>query len=433
MRYFQLFAMLLMSCGNAFAEVTVSTLTQVFAHGGITVHPQTSDIYIGEFGNLDNSSGTRVARVTSQGMVSTFANNMGLANSGNDFDAQGNLIQASWNSGRLWRVSPGGAPVQLAQTPGPVGVVVAPNGDIYVTTCSNQNQIRRIAAGSSTVQIFATHVGFSCPNGLTMDDRGDLYTVNWNDGQVFRIEINGSFGAVTPIGGVDGGAGHLVFARDRLYIAGRTTNRIYSMTRDGEVAVVAGTGVNGNQDGPAAVATFSRPNGIGTSNDQRFLYVTGSTIVTVPGAGSDNALRVIDLGEEFSFDVRHIEGIWSNPDEPAGQGMMFDYGASFNRVFMTWFTDVLDTLDGAADPQGRQLLTALLVIDGNTLSGPLVINNDDAPATEVGQVSITMQACDAGMVLLTFNDSGQSLDFDMTALEKQVNPDGFVCEEFGQP
>lgn len=422
------------------AQVTVSTLAQTFAHGGITVHPQTNDIYIGEFGNLSNSAGTRVARVNGSGEVFTFATNMGLANSGNDFDNQGNLIQASWNSGRIWRVAPNGTPTQLTQTPGPVGVVVDGQGDIFVTACANTaNQIRRIGAGTSLSEVYSTNVAFSCPNGLTLDDRGDLYAVNWNDGRVFRIQPGG---LSTQIANIGGGAGHLVFTRGKLYVAGRAANQIFEVTREGEVSVLAGTGVDGNDDGPADQATFSRPNGIGVSNDGRFLYVTGSTSVTVPGAGSNNQLRVVDLGADFEFDFRRIEGNWLNPATP-GQGLMFDFGASLNLVFMSWFTHALDLVvpidppPAAIGGASQRWLTALLEIDGNTLSGPLRFTEGgqfDAPpddnvqrVREIGRMTIEMTACDAGMVSYEIDELQLSNTFPITPLEKFVSPGGFVC------
>ncbi len=431
--------------GCAHAEVEVSTLAEIFAHGGITVHPDTNDIYVGEFGSLANTgtTGTRVIRVTQSGEVSTFANNLGFSNSGNDFDSQGNLLQSAFSSNRIWRIAPDGTGTQLTLVPGPVGLLVDGNDNIFVTSCSNSPAIYRINAGTTNAVIFAQDPGFSCPNGLTMDEQGNLYTVNWNDSGVYRIAPNGTvtFIARPRDDLAFPGAGHIVYTRGKLYVAGRAEHQIFEVTLDGEVSVLAGTGIDGNLDGTAEEASFSRPNGIGVSNDGRFLYVTGSSSVTQPGP-TNNFLRVIDLdGQAEEFDFALAEGAWLNRDTD-GEGILFDFGPTLNLLFAAWFTSTLEEIAPADPPdieiggRGQRWMTALLALDGNTASGPLRARQGGAfdmpPAAaeasaEVGEFSVQFLACDLAQVDYSITSTGTSGSFEIEPLEKVVNPNGFSC------
>lgn len=287
---------------HSIAQVSVSTLTRTPANGGITV-AENGDIVVGEYGNYVSEGGTRVFRFNLQGESTLIAENIGFSNSGNDFDSAGNLIQASWNSGRLTRISPDGDTEIIASSPGPVGVVVAPNDDIFFTQCREGDRIRRISAShmfGDIVENFSEHSSFNCPNGLTMDENGILYAVNWHDGLVFRIDQDG---VATVLADIPGGAGHLVYANNQLYVAGRTMSRIYSVDLEGNITEIAGTGGVGDNDGTADVATFSQPNGIAVSNDGNYLYVSGTVFATVSGGGSDNAIRIIDLGLSGSLEA----------------------------------------------------------------------------------------------------------------------------------
>ncbi len=437
---------LIFFCSNAFSQVQVSTLTEVFAHGGITVHPDTDDIYIGEFGSLFNTgtTGTRVARVTPDGQVSTFAGNLGFSNSGNDFDSQGNLLQSAFSSNRIWRIAPNGTATQLATVAGPVGLVIDDNDNIFVTSCSNAPGIFRIAAGSTNAVIFAQDTRFNCPNGLTMDEQGNLYTVNWNDAQILRIAPDSTVTLIAQARDDQPfpGAGHIVYTRGKLYVAGRTEHQIFEVTLDGQVSVLAGTGTDGNQDGMADQATFSRPNGIDVSNDGRFLYVTGSSSVTLPGP-TNNSLRVIDLGaEEGEFDFALAEGAWLNRNTD-GEGILFDFGPTLNLLFAAWFTSTIVEIPPANPPdmdiggRGQRWMTGLLTLEGNTASGPLRARQGgafdmppeaDESSAVVGQLSVQFLACDLAQVDYTIDSAGGVTgSFEIEPLEKVVNPNGFSC------
>lgn len=133
----------------------------------------------------------------------------------------------------------------------------------------------------------------------------------------------------------------------------------------------------------------------------------------------------------FRFSLRTIEGIWVNPAETSGQGLMFDYGASLGQVFLAWFTDFLDTVD-PMNPQGRRLLTSLMLVDGNRFVGTLRVNEDDGNggqvSVELGTLEIEMMDCDQGQVRIQLNEPQQNLQFAILPLEQFVNADNYICE-----
>jgi len=134
---------------------------------------------------------------------------------------------------------------------------------------------------------------------------------------------------------------------------------------------------------------------------------------------------------DYVYDFNDIEGIWANPAEIGGQGLMFDYGPSFDLVFLAWFTDVLDSIIPTTPPQGRRLLTSLLSINGAVLSGTLRINLDDGMggvvANDLGQVEITMVDCDIANVAMHFTGTATDINFTILPLEQQVAPFAYAC------
>jgi len=62
---------------------------------------------------------------------------------------------------------------------GPEGIAASPEGELFVVNCS-PGTISRVAT-DLTVTMFGTIELMTCPNGITLDDRGDLYVVSFND------------------------------------------------------------------------------------------------------------------------------------------------------------------------------------------------------------------------------------------------------------
>ena len=296
----------LISCGNDDGGGTeepvivtnndfiVSSLTGNFkGSGGMTVADD-GFIYVADFGdNLSPANGTQVSKIDPQtGAVSVFATGLN-GPSGNDFDSQGNLIQANIQGSTISKISPDGTVTTLTsdQIRGPVGVVVDEQDNAYVCNCG-ANTIVKVDPQGRVTQISTPNGLYNCPNGITRDTNGNLYIANFNDGRIIKITAEGEESVLATVPG--GNNGHIIFGNNRLYVAARRGNGVYEVSLTGEAEHFAGTGAQGNDDGPTNEATFYIPNGIALSPDGKKLYVV-SRLVGVGTPLNPVKVRVIDI------------------------------------------------------------------------------------------------------------------------------------------
>jgi sugar lactone lactonase YvrE len=151
----------------------------------------------------------------------------------------------------------------------PVGIGTAADGALLVANCGN-GSIQRVGLdGSSTT--FVESDLLACPNGITTGPDGSVFVANFMNGDVVRITPEGVPHVLATLPGNNNG--HLVFHDGGLYVVARSAHQIYRVSLDGDVSLLAGSGAQGLDDGPALEATFSYPNDIGVSPDGRYLYV----------------------------------------------------------------------------------------------------------------------------------------------------------------
>ena len=254
----------------AYAASAQNTASSVFtvvdsiagAVGGVTVD-RAGNVYVADFG--DN-----VWRVKPDGRVSLFASGFYGA-SGNTIDSQGNLFQANFYGNSISRVTRTGEhEVYVSEgLQGPVGLVFDARGNLYVNNCSG-NTIS-VVRPDRTVENFAAGSPLNCPNGLTIDSDGNLYVVNFRDEKMLKVSPEGELSEFATLPG--GGNGHVTIARESLIATSFRGQRIYQVSMDGEVSLLAGSGQLGEVDGPGTEATFSWPNGIaaGPSGDRVYI------------------------------------------------------------------------------------------------------------------------------------------------------------------
>jgi len=111
----------------------------------------------------------------------------------------------------------------------------------------------------------------SCPNGLAIPSDGNIYVANFGTHRLVRVDRAGKVSEFVSLTGNN--LGHVTFANERLYVVLRTSNQLASVTLDGEVTIIAGTGDRGRRDGRALGATLSLPNDIAVSADGTILYL----------------------------------------------------------------------------------------------------------------------------------------------------------------
>ena len=262
---------------NARGAIEIRALTEVIeGHqvGGVTAD-MVGELYVADFGET-------VWKITMEGERRIFATGLYGA-SGNAIDGQGNLLQANFYGDSITKIDRRGEAKPFAiGLSGPVGVAIdRKTGEVFVANCRG-NSIAKIAP-DGTVAAFATSDLFKCPNGITFDGQGNLYTVNFRDNRMLKIDMHGS---VTPFATVsDKGLGHICFSTDRFYVTAFQSNEIFQVTLDGKARRILGNGERGLVDGPDGTARLSFPNGIACHPWGGRLYINeyvGETVSSVP-------------------------------------------------------------------------------------------------------------------------------------------------------
>jgi len=298
--------------GAARADLVSTLAGPLNASGDIAVDGE-GNIYVADFGILlNNANGTQVLKVTPEGVVSVFATGLSGA-SGNEFDDDGNLFQSNIASGVISKILPDGTVTTFSTGhASPVGIAIDDAGNVYVSNCGAASIRRVTPAGVSTV--FSSSGLFNCPNGLTIDADGNLYAANFGNGNVIKITPAGVPSIFATVPG--GNNGHITTVGELMYVVARGGNAIWSLTLDGTLTRIAGTGVRGNDDGGCLDgSTFSLPNGIGASPDGKVLY-TNSIQTVVGNLLNPILVRQIDLQDPATTEQLEV-------DEPDLTGELF--------------------------------------------------------------------------------------------------------------
>jgi len=332
------------------------------------------------WGNLHvaDTENHRIRRIDRSGTITTIAGT-GEANYGGDggpatearlkypagvaVDGAGNLYIADRSNHRIRRVDRSGTistmagtgergfggdggPAVAAQLNFPKAVAVDDSGNLYIADEWN-NRIRRVDP-SGTITTFAGigRRGFSGdggtavaarlnhPNGVAVDDAGNLYIADSDNHRIRRIDSSGTITTIAGTGergfsGDDGSAasaqlsyptGMAIDSAGNLVFADTGNNRIRRVDSSGTITTLAGTGeVNFSGDeGSAVAAELNGPSGVAIdpagnlvfadSGNHRIRRVdlTG-TIATIAGV-SRSGFRG-DGGPAVAAELNHPEDV----------------------------------------------------------------------------------------------------------------------------
>ena len=260
--------------------------------GGISIDAE-GNIYSSDFGpflgqiNPDFKVVSKVFKITPDGIVSVFLDSLQGA-SGSEFDEDGNFYQSNIRGDYISKVSPTGEISEYVSDSvvSPVGLEFDTNGDLIVCNCGN-NTLRRVTTSGENT-LFSKGEVFQCPNGITKDEDGNFYTANFYNGDVIKIEPDGTPSVFTTIPGNNNG--HLIYREGYLYVVARSAHQVYKVSLSGDVELFAGNGERGRKNGSRLEASFSLPNDLGFSPDGKYLYVNeasdslGSPRILIPTA-----------------------------------------------------------------------------------------------------------------------------------------------------
>ncbi len=247
-------------------------------------------------------------------------------------DSQGRVFIADRNNHtiRLFDTKTGmvstlaGTPGQIGSNDGigsnarfnePWGVCATPDGVVYVADTRN-NKIRKVTPDGTVTTVagtgnYGTSNGnalaatFGNPTGIEIDAVGNIYVADHLTHIIRKISPNGTVSTLAGTayipGDVDGNGTGAQFWRPyglsldndgNILVADEWNHKIRKITPQGTVTTLAGTGMEGYEDGLAANASFNLPWDITTDPDGN-VYVADGYNYVIRKIGTDGNVSTI--------------------------------------------------------------------------------------------------------------------------------------------
>lgn len=262
---------------------------------GLAVN-SSGDVYVADSGN------SLIRKISAAGEVTTLAG-VGGPNSPGSTDGVGRAAQFNW----------------------PLGLALNASGDVLYVADGSNHTIRKIvidADGVGTVSTLAGLPGttgtadgagsaarFNYPDGLAVDDAGNLYASDASNNTIRKITIDaGGIGTVTTLAGTAGtsgsanGVGGAVsfssprgLATDRfgnLYAVDHGNHMIRRVTLAGAVSNFAGRAGDGSADGMGSEARFYFPTGLAAASSGD-VYVADRNNNTIRKITADGVVTTV--------------------------------------------------------------------------------------------------------------------------------------------
>jgi sugar lactone lactonase YvrE len=166
----------------------------------------------------------------------------------------------------------------------PFGIAVAADGTVYVADAGDAQRIRRVSADGTVTTIAGSTAGyadgpgpaarFDTPSGIAVGPDAAIYVADTGNNAIRRVT---AAGVVSTVAGgrvagfrdgivldaeFNGPVGVAVDAAGRIIVADTYNDRIRAIGPHGSVTTIAGSGLQGHQDGAALEAQFDTPCGV---------------------------------------------------------------------------------------------------------------------------------------------------------------------------
>jgi sugar lactone lactonase YvrE len=265
---------------------------------------------------LADSRNHAIRQVTTNGVVSTFAGQLGVAGTANGkgtaaqfnypsglaFDRSGNLFVSDTGNNTIRKITANGTVSTLAGVAGssgfldtavvsalfnaPLGIAVWTNGTIFVADSGN-HCLRKIVGGivttfAGTPQVWGssdgvgTNAQFNAPCGLALDASGNLFVSDANNHTIRKVATNGVVSTIAGAAGQDGASdgdsanarfrnpAELVFdLKGNLFVADSFNQTIRKISTNGTVSKVSGAvRICSATNGANGLGKFFNPYGI---------------------------------------------------------------------------------------------------------------------------------------------------------------------------
>jgi len=212
-------------------------------------------------------NGNSISKFTLEGQSETVATGLSQP-AGLAFDDKGLLYVAEFTSGEISTINEQGEIHLFASGFNqPADLVFDHLSNLYVSN-HGSGSISKISP-KGEVSTFVT--GLNKPVGLAYHKKY-LYSVNLDDGKVYRIDSLGNKSLLSTLKHLP--VGFMTYANEHLFVTSTGGHRIYQISLEGETIVLSGDGRPATTNGELSRAQFTMPDGIAASPTGDTLYVS---------------------------------------------------------------------------------------------------------------------------------------------------------------